>query len=90
MPTGIWCPRTEAVNPMSHPTKDPGAHTEVPIPEQASLGTDKGSRVLMWISGAGLVALLLAVVLILWQEKPTSQTPGDAVSNPAPGQPNSR
>ena len=44
----------------------------------------------MWISGAGLVALLLAVVLILWQEKPTSQTPVDAVSNPAPGQPNSR
>lgn len=44
----------------------------------------------MWISGVGLVALLLAVVLILWQEKPTSQTPGDAVSNPAPGQPNSR
>ena len=72
---------------MSHPSKDPGAHPEVPIPEQASLGTDKGSRVLMWISGVGLVALLLAVVLILWQEKPTPQPPGDAETNPAPGQP---
>ena len=75
---------------MSHPSKDPGAHPEVPIPEQASLGTDKGSRVLMWISGVGLVALLLAVVLILWQEKPTSQTPGDAETNPALRQPSSR
>lgn len=44
----------------------------------------------MWISGVGLVALLLAVVLILWQEKPTSQTPGDAETNPAPAQPMSR
>ncbi len=44
----------------------------------------------MWISGLGLVALLIAVVLILWQEKPSSQTPGDAVSNPVLGQPNSR
>ena len=72
---------------MSHSTKDHGAHPEVPIPEQASLGTDKGSKVLMWISGVGLVALLIAVVLILWQEKPTSQTPGDAETNPALSQP---
>ena len=75
---------------MSHPTnqdESPGSYPPAPIPEQASLGTDKGSRVLMWISGVGLVALLIAVILLLWREKPDAPHPGAAVFNPALNQP---
>ena len=72
---------------MSHRPTSPKSDPPVPIPEQASLGTDKGSRVLMWISGLGLVALLIAVLVILWQEKPDSQHSGEAVFDPALSQP---
>ena len=41
----------------------------------------------MWISGLGLVALLIAVLVILWQEKPDSQHPGEAVFDPTLSQP---
>lgn len=72
---------------MSHQLKSSESYPPLPIPEQASLGTDKGSKVLMWISGVGLVALLIAVVVVLWQEKPAAPPPGDAAIAPASSQP---
>ena len=75
------------INSMSNRQKSPESYPPLPIPEQASLGTDKGSRVLMWISGVGLVALLIAIVVVLWQEKPADPPPGDAAIAPALSQP---
>ena len=72
---------------MSHQPKSSESYPPLPIPEQASLGTDKGSRVLMWISGVGLVALLIAIVVVLWQEKPAAPPSGDAAIAPALSQP---
>ena len=73
---------------MSHRPEDPNSFPPVPIPVPASLGSDKGSRVLMWISGVGLAMMLIAVISLLWEERPVhknpEQPPGDqSLSQPS-------
>ncbi|MFZ1538568.1 MAG: hypothetical protein WAT23_14430 [Chromatiaceae bacterium] len=72
---------------MSHRPTFPKSSPPILIPEQASLGTDKGSRVLLWISGVGLVVLLIAVIAFLWKDKPDAQGPRDAVTDSTLSQP---
>ncbi len=75
---------------MSHRPTFPKSSPPVLIPEQASLGTDKGSRVLLWISGVGLVVLLIAVIAFLWQDKPDTHSPRDAATDTPLSQPTPR